>query len=324
MCMNGYRGFSWFRMFLLFAAIVVALQTNAMDLMTTQKINHGDIGVVDSRGIQHLNGHPLRAVVLDWSLLESVIELGVTPVGAPELDSYARWVVQPAIPVLTEDVGTRSEPNLEKIASLHPDIILVTDSQRDLIPRLEAIAPVLFFSNFSENDDHAAVAIDQFKQLAIVFGKQSVAEQKLAQLEYRLAQLKGRLSDAFKNGVPPVVVMRFANLTSTFLYSSNSIPDYVLRRLGLTNPLPQSPAKWGIVQKPIADLQHIERGYVLYILPFDQESQLKHSILWRAMPFVQQGHVGSVRSVWSYGGAMSIQFTAEAIAESLLLLANQS
>lgn len=280
--------------------------------------------VHDSRGDHQLEQVPQRVVVLDWNLLEAVIELGVTPLGTADMDGYADWMVKPEIPTQTVELGNRSEPNLEKIVALKPDVILVSERHVDIIPQLERIAPVFYFSNFAADDNDAQVAIEQLRQLGELFQRSEIAEQKLAQIEQRLDELKGLLQQRFDGQLPPVVLMRFANLTSTFLYTENSIPQYVLERLGLTNALPQPTAQWGIVQKPIADLQHIKQGMVLYILPFNQEAQLKKSILWKAMPFVRNRHVGAVSSVWSYGGAISIQYMAEAITDTLVQIADQT
>ncbi|EKO3387350.1 iron-siderophore ABC transporter substrate-binding protein [Vibrio fluvialis] len=282
------------------------------------------IEVSDSLGQQTLNAVPQRAAVLDWSLLEQVIELGVTPIAVTDADSYRDWVVKPAIPASAENVGTRGEPNLEKIAALKPDIILITGSQRDLKPRLEQIAPVLLYTNFSANDAQAEVAITQFKQLAQVFGQQALAEQKLAMMDQRFAELKAELNAHFGSPLPRTLVMRFADTKSTFIYTQDSMAFYVVEKLGLTPALVEAPQQWGIVQKPIADLRNVRDGYVLYIEPFNEEKKLKNSVLWKAMPFVRQQHVNSVESVWSYGGAMSLLYTAEAITASLLEMAPAS
>ncbi|MDC0612138.1 iron-siderophore ABC transporter substrate-binding protein, partial [Vibrio sp.] len=242
-----------------------------------------DIQVQDDLGIHVLPAHPSRPVVLDWDLVEQVIELGVTPLGAPELDSYKDWVVQPKIPHSTVSIGTRSEPSLEQIAELKPDIIIASDTQKDLLPQLQKIAPVLMYANFSQQDQHAQVAIEQFKQLATVFGKQEVANQKLVAMDKEFAQLKARIEKAFSEHVPPVLIMRFANTTSTFIYSENSTPIYVLQKLGLQPAMSLPAAKWGIIQKPISSLQHIKDGVVLYFRPFNEEEKLKKSVLWRAM-----------------------------------------
>ena len=40
----------------------------------------------------------------------------------------------------------------------------------------------------------------------------------------------------------------------------------------------------------------------------------------KLLQLVEKGHVNSVRSVWNYGGAMSLLYLAEAITDSLLEL----
>ncbi len=293
-------------------------------LISTTSSAWANLTVTDSIGDHELTGIPKRAAVLDWSLMEQVIELGVLPIAVTDADSYRDWVVKPAIPQQAENVGTRAEPNLEKIAALKPDIILITGSQKDLKPRLEQIAPVLLYTNFSASDAQADVAIQQFKQLAHVFGKEALADKKLAQMDQRFTELRKQLSTHFGTPLPETLVMRFADTKSTFIYTQDSMAYYVVQRLGLKPAMVEPPKQWGIVQKPLSDLRNIQDGFVLYIEPFNEEKKLKSSVLWKAMPFVRKQHVNSVASVWSYGGAMSLMYTAEAITDSLLEMAPTS
>lgn len=143
-------------------------------------------------------------------------------------------------------------------------------------------------------------------------------------MDQRFAELKAELNAHFGSPLPRTLVMRFADTKSTFIYTQDSMAFYVVEKLGLTPALVEAPQQWGIVQKPIADLRNVRDGYVLYIEPFNEEKKLKNSVLWKAMPFVRQQHVNSVESVWSYGGAMSLLYTAEAITASLLEMAPAS
>ncbi len=279
------------------------------------------ITIQDSRGEQVFSESPQRVVVLNWDLLEQVIELGVTPVGAPNLPSYSEWVVQPAVPEGVEDIGTRAEPNFDKIAALNPDVIIVASPQKDLIPALERIAPVVYISKFEQQDQASELAIEQFKKHATLFEKEELAEKKLQAMDARFKELKGKLQAVFGEQLPEVVTLRFASTTAVYLYGENSGTQYVQDKLGLTTALPQPAAQWGIIQKRLNELQNVKDGYVLYILPFPHEDKLNKSMLWKAMPFVRKGHVNSVRSVWSYGGAMSLLYTAEAITDALLEVA---
>ncbi len=262
---------------------------------------------------------PQRVVALDWDLLEQVLALDVMPVAAAEVAGYRQWVVNPPAPISIADVGSRAEPNLEKIASLTPDVILAASPQKDLLPLLSQIAPVIYLPNFSPHDNAPQTAIAHFQTLGKLLGKESLAEQKLAELTALFTQLRTTIASHLPTS-KDVLVMRFATVNSIFLYTENSTTAYVMEQLGLGNPLSLSSRAWGIQLERINRLKEIERGYVLYVLPFPEQDKLKMSRLWQAFPFVKAGRVNAVRSVWNYGGAMSLGYMAQAITDSLLEL----
>uniref|UniRef100_UPI0006ACAFF7 iron-siderophore ABC transporter substrate-binding protein n=1 Tax=Vibrio parahaemolyticus TaxID=670 RepID=UPI0006ACAFF7 len=281
---------------------------------------NADITVHDAYGAVTFEQVPQRVVVLNWDILEQVLALDIEPIAAPNLPGYRQWVVNPYAPESIEDIGTRAEPNLEKIASLKPDVILAASPQQDLIPLLRQIAPVVYLPNFSQNEAAAQTAIKHFRTLGALFDKQELAEQKLAKLNDSFKQLRDKIRQHYSAPLD-VLVMRFSTPNSVLLSTENSTTDYVVEQLGLTNPIKVSARAWGIKQDRINRLQNLEQSYVLYVQPFPQESKLNSSPLWQAMPFVKKQRVNSVRAVWAYGGAMSLQYMAEAITDSLIELA---
>lgn len=111
----------------------------------------GDGGDAQVRTVGHamgeteIEGTPKRVVVLDTGELDSAMSLGVTPVGAVEaveglgLPSYLEDTGG------IENVGTIEEPNLEKIATLEPDLILSSKLRHEAIyDQLSQIAPTVF------------------------------------------------------------------------------------------------------------------------------------------------------------------------------------
>ncbi len=278
------------------------------------------ITITDSYGTQTFEQVPQRVVALNWDILEQVLALEIEPVAAPNVAGYRHWVVNPYAPETIDDIGTRSEPNLEKIAGLKPDVILAASPQEELIPLLKQIAPVVYLPNFSENDNAAETAIRHFRTLGTLFDKQNLVKEKLAALNHSFVQLRERIQQHYQEPLE-VLVMRFSTPNSVFLSTENSTTDYVVEQLGLTIPIKESARAWGIKQDRINRLQYLEDSYILYVQPFPQESKLKDSPLWQAMPFVKKQRVNSVRSVWAYGGAMSLQYMAEAITDSLIELA---
>src|ERR671916_835185 len=104
-----------------------------------------------SRVVQHamgsteITGEPQRVVVLDTGELDSVLALGVTPVGAVRADATSG--LQSYLADRAQDVtmvGTVTQPNLEAIAALQPDLILSSKLRHEsLYDEFSKIAPTV-------------------------------------------------------------------------------------------------------------------------------------------------------------------------------------
>ncbi|CAH1579260.1 Ferrichrome-binding periplasmic protein precursor (TC 3.A.1.14.3) [Vibrio owensii] len=295
------------------SVLASALSFNAM----------ADYQVEDSEGVKTIKAQPVRVAALNWDIAEQVIELGVTPVAVPDIAGYSDWVVQPTIPKGVADIGTRTEPNFSALKKLNPDVILIASPQKDLQDRLSEIAPVLYYQTYSEQHSNAAAAIENFKKIAQVLGKEEQANNKLAAMDARIAVLKAELAKAYPGDKPKVTSFRFASTTSVYIYGDNSIPQYALEQLGFENAMDLPASQWGISQKRMTELKKVKNGIALYFEPFPYQDKLNQSPIWKSMPFVRNGQFSPVEASWSYGGAMSILYNAEAMAQSLLTLAEQ-
>ncbi|WP_020681805.1 iron-siderophore ABC transporter substrate-binding protein [Marinobacterium rhizophilum] len=276
--------------------------------------------VEDSLGVHHFAQPAQRVVTLNWGATEEVIELGVTPVGIAEIQGYRDWVVRPVIKGDSVDVGTRAEPNIERIAELTPDLIVVGTMQRDMVERLSRIAPVLYFDNYRiDHDNHQAV-LKAFRQLARALGRETAAEQRLVHRAARLEELKRQLHSHYGDSLPNVTAVRFIDTAHVRVYGDNSMAQVALQALGLASALPLPRSTWGQTQKAITDLAVIDDGILLYIEPFTKADALFSMPLWQIMPFVRNQHIAAVEPVWTYGGALSVQYLAEAFCHALLQL----
>lgn len=295
------------------SVLASALSFNAM----------ADYQVEDSEGVKTIKAQPVRVAALNWDIAEQVIELGVTPVAVPDIAGYSDWVVQPAIPEGVADIGTRTEPNFSALKKLNPDVILIASPQKDLQERLSEIAPVFYYQTYSEQHSNAAAAIENFKKIAQLLGKEEQANNKLAAMDARIAVLKAELAKAYPGDKPKITSFRFASTTSVYIYGDNSIPQYALEQLGFENAMDLPASQWGISQKRMTELKKVKNGIALYFEPFPYQDKLNQSPIWKSMPFVRNGQFSPVEASWSYGGAMSILYNAEAMAQSLLTLAEQ-
>ncbi|UMA66198.1 iron-siderophore ABC transporter substrate-binding protein [Roseivivax marinus] len=281
----------------------------------------GAATVEDSRGTQSFDAPPERIVVLDWALAEQVLDLGVVPVGAPELDLYRDWVSVPEMPQSVTDVGLRTEPNLERIAALDPDVIIASDMAPADVARLERIAPVLAFEAWAADHDNVAAARKILLSIATLTGRTDRAEALIADTEQEMSQLRASLEDAFDGAPPDTAVIRLNDAASVWIYGDNSFPVAALDALGVNAALPQAATKWGVVQKPVEALAKVETGAVIAIRPHLAGSDVFETPLWRFMPFVRQERFAETYPVWSYGGYLSLLRHARAFHDALLPLA---
>lgn len=282
-----------------------------------------DVHIQDSFGAKVFAQTPVRIAALSWEQVENVIELGIEPIAIPEREAYQEWVAQPALPASSIDIGGRAEPNLEKLAQLKPDVILIGAALKDMRSKLEKIAPVVFFDTYRADHNNQQEADNVFLMLAKLLDKEVQAKAKLLARQQVFEQLQLQLKEAFPLGLPKVTSLRFASTTSAYIYGDNAMPQYALERLGIKSAMPLESTQWGVTQRRLKSLRAIKEGVVLYFKPFHQQEKLAKSPLWRSMPFVKQSNVAAIASTWTYGGAMSLQYLAQSMTQALLLVSKQ-
>lgn len=182
--------------------------------------------VEHAMGVAEVPADPERVVVLDTGELDDALALGATPVGAVTVDvstdflSYLEGQTDGI-----ETVGTISEPNLEKIAALDPDLILSsTVRHEELYDELEAIAPTVLAPDLGDTWK------DNFRLYAEALGKSDEAEKMLADFESQ-ARKTGELIGTGST----VSLVRFLP-GQIRLYSDQSFSGTILTDMGLEVP----------------------------------------------------------------------------------------
>lgn len=269
-------------------------------------------------------GDAPRVAALSWEATEHLLMLDVTPLTVADAGDYRAWVVRPTLPESVPSSGSRLEPNLELLAELQPELIVIPPLLEDIRPLLERIAPVQVYQGFSQQHDNQQVQREAFLDLARALGREALARQRLQAMDAELARWREQLRVHYGKRLPAVTVIRLSSPTAAFINGPNSMPQHALALLGLQPALELPPSPWGITQVPITALGRIEEGVVLHIEPFPQEAQLFASPLWQAMPFVREQRFAAMPSTWTYGGVFSLQYLAEAIGEALLKLPSES
>lgn len=96
-------------------------------------------------GVTEIKGTPKRVVTLYQGATDTALALGVTPVGVVE-----SWVQKPMYTYLSDKlsgvpiIGLETQPNLEEIAKLNPDLIIASKIRHEKIyEQLSQIAPTV-------------------------------------------------------------------------------------------------------------------------------------------------------------------------------------
>jgi ferric citrate transport system substrate-binding protein len=127
---------------------------------TATRTVNGTLGSVTLRGT------PTRIIALEFSFVDDLVQVGVTPVGIAD-DNDPTRIIPPVRAKLGQytSVGLRQTPNLETIASLHPDLIIADASRHvNIYHQLQAIAPTIALDSLQEAylpNLHAAIVVGQ-------------------------------------------------------------------------------------------------------------------------------------------------------------------
>jgi ABC-type Fe3+-hydroxamate transport system substrate-binding protein len=118
-------------------------------------------------------GAPRRIVVLNWSLTEMVLSLGVTPVGVPAPAWYTSSVVEPPLPAGIVDLGLLYQPNYDLLYELKPDLILITPAHSSVRASFERIAPTMTLGAYAMSPTPYEAMRLEFMTLARRLGREA-------------------------------------------------------------------------------------------------------------------------------------------------------
>lgn len=291
---------------------------------TRRQLILGGVALTSTTALSALAASPSQATprvaALSWEATEHLLELGITPVAVADAGDYRVWYVNPPLPAGVPNAGSRTEPNLELLARMQPELIILSPLLQDMRERIARIAPVMLHESFTQERDNLAVQRESFLSLAKRLGREAQAQVRIQQMDTHIAALRAQLAAHFGTALPAVAVIRFSSPTVVFFNGPNSMPQHALDLLGLQAAHRVQPSAWGITQANIAALGQVQRGMVLHIEPFGQQDKLFGTPLWQAMPFVKAGRFAALPSIWTYGGLFSVERLATAITQALLKL----
>ena len=171
---------------------------NAESNQTSQTFKEKTI--VHDFGTTELKKAPKRIVILDNLYGEILDPLDITPVGATtgQADSqeFSTLFKKQYKDAKVVSVGWHGSPDLDKIAELKPDLILMTGEQEDLYDELSEIAPTVGYQiNTDENWDYHETSL----KVAEIFDKRDEMKKDLDRLDAREAVFAENVKAKFGN-----------------------------------------------------------------------------------------------------------------------------
>ena len=156
--------------------------------------------IVHDFGTTELKKAPKRIVILDNLYGEILDPLDITPVGATtgQADSqeFSTLFKKQYKDAKVVSVGWQGNPDLDKIAELKPDLILMTGEQEDLYEELSKIAATVGYQiNTDENWDYHETSL----KVAEIFDKRDEMKKDLDRLDAREAVFAENVKAKFGN-----------------------------------------------------------------------------------------------------------------------------
>lgn len=235
-------------------------------------------------GTTTINYVPQRVAALDMNEVDFLDQLNVPIAGMPKdfiphfLQKYQNNSDEIA------DLGGIVQPNMERIHTLKPDLILMTPIQQDHYQELSEIAPTLYYEINFKNSVHGH--LDTIKNhlltLGKIFNREELARTKVAELGAEVNQVR-----TVTNGRPEKALVVMYNNGSFSHYGVDSRYGFIFSDLGVkpasndtSTTLHGQPISSEFIKRADPDILYIiDRTSVMEHQPVITEAQVTNPLL---------------------------------------------
>ena len=254
------------------------------------------VTIKDAKGEFTLDKTPSRVVALEYSFVDALAQVGVSPVGVADDNKVDRILPQVREKIAAwQSVGTRSQPSLEVIASLKPDLIIADPSRHTAVfEELKKIAPTVMFDSRHESYQEN---LETAQKIGDLVGKSAEMKAKINEHNDYIANIAKNL------GVQGKKASFGTSREDKFnIQNDNGYVGSFLTTLGF------APTKLNSDQAFVEiNLEQLvmEKPEYLFIAHYRDESiarKWEAEPLWKAIPAVKANHVYSVDAdMWARG-----------------------
>ncbi len=271
--------------------------------------------ISECKKVKHILGesciplNPQRIIVTDAEMLEMVVALNFQPVGRAKANIAGSKapVLKGKIGEIT-DLGKESQPNLEKMVQLNPDLILGLGISPENYNLYSKIAPTVTFDYY-----HAGWK-DNLRLVAQALGKTEEAEKLLSEYNDKIKSIQQKINN--QQGNISISIARFyAGWNFTQFQTPLSFSGSVLKEVGFAVPQPQiqlgadklSDGTYVTVNQERIELLDAD---VLFIAldPGSEKNfnRYQNNPLWQKLNVVKNRRVYTVDSgYWIFGNILS-------------------
>jgi len=284
--------------YLLFLGVLACLVVWAFSRNANQIATNSKPLLEECRVVQHAMGetcvpnHPKRFVALNPAALGNAIALGIQPIGSIfEYDKQFPDYLEGKTEGI-EPLGEWSQPSIERIALLRPDVI-VSWYPQSIYPQLAAIAPTVLYDwggGIPEQNNWK----QYFNFMAEVLNRKKIGEQVWQHYNQRIEQLKVALGDRYKNKTISFVNFCCGGISSE---TENSFLGSVLSDAGLQRPPSQRHNPQGVISFSEENL-YMADGDVMFVIAYGGNytgerdlNIIQKKPLWKKLRAVQQNRV---------------------------------
>ncbi|MEW1612700.1 MULTISPECIES: iron-siderophore ABC transporter substrate-binding protein [unclassified Streptomyces] len=292
-----------------------------------ESAKESSVTVTDSRGKKvTLDGPAKRVVGTEWNVVETLVTLGVQPVGVADVKGYTAYDTSAPLTKGVKDIGTRGEPSVATVAGLKPDLIVATSDLSDsAIAQLSKAAPVVVVRS-ADASRQIDQMVDNVNLIAEATGTEEKAKAEVASFRKAVADGRKKLAAAGLDGKEVAFAdgWQEGNQVSVRPYVKGSLLSDVNTELGLVDPWKLKGDKaYGLAATDVEGLTKIGDARFAYIAndadagdPF--ADGLKGNAVWKSLPFVKNDQVHRLPDgIWMFGGTASMRDYIDALVGAL-------
>ncbi|MPM54629.1 putative ABC transporter solute-binding protein YclQ [bioreactor metagenome] len=272
--------------------------------------------IEDARGSVEVPKDPQNVAVLDFGHLDTVIALGkedaVTGTATENMPAYLADKADQF-----ENVGTLKEPNVEALANLAPELIIISNRLVDFAEELEEIAPVVVLS--VDYTDYWGSVQKNITALGTIFAEEEAAEEAIATLNEEIEAVQATTA-----GISEKTLTLLLNDGSMSAFSTGSRFGFIYDTLGF-KPVDaaiedsthgQSVGYEGLLEINPQILFVVDRTAAFGTASDENAALLENDFVYQTDAYKQDKIINLSSDLWylSGGGIESIHLMVEEIA----------